>query len=370
MDNDRFDELIKRDEDHTVNDDEQDAFIKSKEQDQNHNQEQPGRQGASQGNGVSKGIMGRLKGQNLMLVLALALGVALIVLVTGGWLATIFFGISGGQSSSTSVKDSMPAYNLEESGNSAPQTTIADESGAEVTNGVAGSEVQFDPSKIIYTGNISLYTDDYQGTFLKIRDYAVKLEGFVQESNSSYIDSAQNTVIDSGYMSIRVPAEKFGEAMEQIQEYGSPVSSGTNSTNISQQYQDIKGQLDSLKIQEERLVSYLTKAGNITDMLAIESELNRVRTEIDSRTTIIKNWDKEVAYSTIYVSITEKEIATGSVKSPFSDMLQKISEGFITSINLLLNMLAGLIVWVFRLIPFAVVLGAGYFIYTRIRKKK
>jgi type III secretory pathway lipoprotein EscJ len=238
------------------------------------------------------------------------------------------------------------------------------------TTPAVSSDVQFDITKIIYSGNISLYTDDYKSTLAKIGEYAVKIGGFVQDSNSSYIDKTQNTVVNSGYITIRVPAAKYEEAMNEIQKYGSPISSSTNSTNIFQQYQDVKGQLDNLKIEEQRLLGYLTKAGNIQDLLSIESELNRVRTEIDNRTTIIKNWDKEIAYSTISVSVYEKKLSTSTVKSPFSDILQKIKEGFITSINLLLIMLAELIVWIFRLIPFAAVLGAAYFIYSRFRKKK
>jgi len=192
----------------------------------------------------------------------------------------------------------------------------------------------------------------------------------VQSSSSSYIDKTKNTTINSGYLTIRVPSEKFQEAMKEIQKYGTTVNASTNSDNISQQYQDIKGQLDNLKIQEEKLQGYLAKAENIQDLLAIETELNRVKTEIDSRTTLLNNWDKEISYSTIYVSVTENKLATSTVKSPFSDILQQIKEGFIGSINLLLNMTAWLIVFVVRLLPFAVIFGAGYFTYRKFFRKK
>ncbi|MEQ8197809.1 MAG: DUF4349 domain-containing protein [Clostridiaceae bacterium] len=266
----------------------------------------------------------------------------------------------------STVYDSSKAISGEASSGAPDNSQSSTGTTAEAT----GSDVEFDISKIIYSGNISLYTDDYKGTFAKIGEYAVNVGGFIQNSNSSYIDKTQNILLSSGYITIRVPAAKFDEAMKEIQNYGSPISTSRNSMNISQQYQDIKGQLDSLKIQEERLLEYLKKADKIQDMLSIESELNRVRTQIDNKTTMIKNWDKEVAYSTIYVSVTEKKLATSTVKSPFEDMLQKIKEGFIASVNLLLNILAGLIVWIFKIIPFAAILGAAYFIYTRVRKKK
>ena len=117
------------------------------------------------------------------------------------------------------------------------------------------------------------------------------------------------------------------------------------------------------------MLEYLKQATNVTDMLAIESELNRVRTEIDSLTTTIKNWDTEMAYSTIYISLYEKRLSATSVNSPFSEIFTKIGEGFVTSINLILYIVAFLIVLIFRLIPFAAIAGLGFFIFWRIRKK-
>jgi len=238
------------------------------------------------------------------------------------------------------------------------------------TGNITVSDSGFDISKIIYSGNISLYTDDYMGTFEKISVYAASVGGFVQSSSSSYIDMTQNTKVNSGYLTIRVPAEKFQEAMKEIQKYGTTANASTNSDNISQQYQDIKGQLENLKIEEERLQGYLSKAENIQDLLAIETELNRVKTEIDSRTTMLNNWDKEISYSTINVSVTEKKLATSTVKSPFSDIFQQIKEGFIGSINLLLNITAWMIVFIVRLLPFAAVFGVGYLIYRGFFRKK
>ncbi|GIM30297.1 hypothetical protein CPJCM30710_29630 [Clostridium polyendosporum] len=298
-----------------------------------------------------------------------AAGIVILFIIAGLIITNVFFRIEGRGATSTN-NSTVYDYDKGVSGESSSGTVNKNESSTGTTAGVMGSDVEFDITKIIYSGNISLYSDDYKSTFAKIGEYAVNIGGFVQNSSSSYADKVQNTVVNSGYITIRVPAVKFEEAMKEIQKYGSPISTSTQSTNISQQYQDIKGQLDNLKIQEERLLEYLKKAEKIQDMLSIESELNRVRTEIDYRTTMIKNWDKEVVYSTIYVSVTEKKLATSTVKSPFSDILPKIKKGFIASINCLLNIFAELIVWIFRLIPFAAVLGAAYFIYTRSRKKK
>lgn len=265
--------------------------------------------------------------------------------------------------------------NSESSKTTANESVVTDQSGGETASAVPGSEgaananVPFDTSKIIYAGNISLYAEDYQIAFDKISGYAKELGGFVQDSGSNYVSEDADIQANSGYITIRVPAEKFSEAMTQIQTFGSPISSNVSSTNISQQYQDAQSQLNNLKIEEGRLLEYLKQAANITDLLAIETELNRVRTEIDNLTTTIKNWDTEMAYSTIYVSLYEKQLSSTTVNSPFSEILTKIGEGFVTSINLILQVIAFLIVLIFRLIPFAIIAGLGFLIFIKIRKK-
>ncbi|NTW72841.1 MAG: DUF4349 domain-containing protein [Eubacteriaceae bacterium] len=301
-----------------------------------------------------------------------AAGLLILILIAMPVLTSLLFTITG--RSTSNDNGVAPDYSEGVQDGSSGGVKDEDTGGGTGTDGkttdVTGSDAPFDISKIIYSGNISLYTEDYKGTFSKIEKYAITIGGFVQAASSSYIDKVENSVINSGYITIRVPAAKFNEAMKEIEKYGEAISSSTNSTNISQQYQDIKGQLESLTIQEERLLEYLTKADKIQDMLSIESELNRVRTEKDYRTTLINNWDKEISYSTIYVAVYEKELSTNTVKSPFSDMLQKIKEGFIGSINFLLNVIAELIVWIFKLLPFAVILGVAYFILNKYRNKK
>ncbi|WP_373482401.1 DUF4349 domain-containing protein [Acetobacterium sp.] len=263
----------------------------------------------------------------------------------------------------------------ENSKSAADESMVSDQATGETANAApvpeatANASVPFDTSKIIYTGNISLNTEDYQNTFERISSYAAELGGFVQDSGSNYASEQAGVQANSGYLTIRVPSDKFSEAMTQIQTWGSPISANVNSTNISQQYEDVQARLNNLRIEEGRLLEYLKQATNITDMLAIESELNRVRTEIDSLTTTIKNWDTEMAYSTIYVSLYEKRLSSTTVSSPFSEIFTKIGEGFVTSINVLLYIIAFLVVLIFRLIPFAAIAGLGFFIFIKIRKK-
>lgn len=297
-----------------------------------------------------------------------------LIFLAGVFAAGLFFIDGRGE---MAVEDSVgvPGY---DKGNSedyapSPESPMAPEGqGGGSGSGTMDSGAMFDVDKIIYTGSISLSSEDYKGTLIKIVEHVKANGGFVQDSNSYFMDESQGRESNSGSITIRVPAEKFESTMEELQTYGEPLNTSVNSTNISQQYRDIKGQLENLKIQESRLMEYLRTAEKLQDMLAIESELNRVRTEMDYRTTLIKNWDVEIAYSTIYVSVYERKLATTQVTSPFGDMLEKIRESFIASLNYLLYLMSQAILWFFRLIPFAVIglVIVGVILLVRRNQKK
>ncbi|KAF0091928.1 MAG: hypothetical protein FD141_112 [Fusobacteria bacterium] len=244
-----------------------------------------------------------------------------------------------------------------------------DSKGIADDNLVPKTDSDFSQDKIIRNGKIDLFTDDYQNTVDKITSYVTGLDGFIQSSNDGYVDSNKLAYGSSGFMVVRVPSVKFMDSMEEIKSYGRPTDSSTNTENITGTYKDLESELKSFKIEEERLLTYLTKAEKIEDMLTIEKELTRVRTEINSRASILNNYDKLVAFSTITINLTESKSATGNIDSPFSDFGLKISSGFAASINLMLNILAGLILILIRLLPFLIIVGVALLILWFFKKK-
>lgn len=237
-------------------------------------------------------------------------------------------------------------------------------------NLVPKTDSDFSMDKIIRNGRINLFTEDYQNTVDKITAYVIASGGFIQSTNDGYRDSNNMAYGSSGFMVVRVPSASFMDAMEEIKSYGRPVGSSTDTENITGTYKDVESELKSLRIEEERLLTYLSKAEKIEDMLTIEKELTRVRTEINSRVSILNNYDKMVAFSTITINLTESKSATGNIESPFSDFGLKISSGFASSINLLLNIIAGLILVIIRLLPFLVIVGLVLLVIRLVIKKK
>ena len=291
----------------------------------------------------------------------------ILLILSFGFIGFFMFGCS----SSQGISDSSAGTNKEMS--VSDDTSVSETNDSDTVDNSNTISENFDSSKIIYTGQAYLYVEDYQKAMTEIEDYIKSIGGFIENLNSTTIDTNSNSVVNEGYMTIRVPKDKFDDFKKKLDDFGNVTNISVNATNISQEYQDVQGQLESLRIQEDRLLEYLNKATNIQEMLEIEQELNRVRTEIESRVSMIENWDQNVAYSTFTLTITESKLESVSIDSPFTDIGNKVKNSFSTSVNILMNIISGLIVVFFFLLPYLIILGIIVlivWIIVKIVKKK
>ncbi|MBF7096535.1 DUF4349 domain-containing protein [Alkalibacter mobilis] len=326
---------------------------------------------------LKKGVMkeidkGRMKKVNYRKYFPIAAGLILVLFLITPFLKTFLFGSMANQDSAENGGE--PAYDYDyDYGDDGKDSDSGGEESRDDSGITLDMAESFDVSKIIYTGSMNLYTEEYQDTMEKIEVYIKSIGGFIQESSSNYYDSSDGEITKSGYVLLRVKSVDFEAAMDTIESYGEAQNSNIRTTNITRQYQDIKGELDSYLIQQERLLEYLEKAEKIEDMLAIEDQLSRVRNEINYRTTMINNWDTQIAYSTIQVNVYEKEVPTTKVKSPFENFGFRIKEAFVQSINSLLIFTSNLLVVLTSLLPYILLIGIlgliGLLIFKNRHKK-
>ncbi len=239
------------------------------------------------------------------------------------------------------------------------------------------SEAETYERKIITSGSISLEVTDFDNKMESIADLAERNGGYVE---SSYVDNIINHEADgksdklkTGNITLRLPAARFGSAVEEIKTMGEVINQNTNSIDISEQYYDTATRIDNLTVQENRLRELISKAQNVDEILKIENELNRVRSEIELMSTDIKRWDKQISLSTLYVNL--REIKAGKLESVnVPTVWTKAYNGFVGTINSILRGGEKLFVFIVSAIPYLIILAVltviGYIVYKKRFKKK
>ena len=252
-----------------------------------------------------------------------------------------------------------------EAGGGAAETPEPDDSVADYT------------AKIIYTASVSIETTEFDKAVAALENQVQKIGGFVESSNvtgdTQYNSDGTTTVVNRwAYYTVRIPCDHFESFLHETEGFGNVTSTSRDAQNVTSAYTDYEARLSSLNTQEERLLDMLSKSTDVETLIALEQRLSDVRYEIESIERNLRNYDAQIRYSTIDLTIREVELYTPTVpiRRSFGEKLEiALSDGWTQFMRGTQNLLLGLAASLPALI-LLLVLAAVVIICIRIRVKK
>ena len=237
----------------------------------------------------------------------------------------------------------------------------------------SGSETPAeDPEKIIYSGDATVETTEFDKSIAALEAMIEKEGGFIQSSSvngSNYYDSARGyTSRRSASYTLRVPSGKFSDIMSRLSTFGNVPYTYTYTENVTAQYYDVQARLQALQAQETRLVEMMKLAETVEDIITIEDKLTDVRYRIDSLQSSLNNWDRRVAYSTLNITVKEVQVYT-------PEKLTKISYGeelwraFTDALKNAGQFFKDLLVSLVSAIPTLAILAALFFLFRPLLRR-
>ncbi|MGI6586486.1 MAG: DUF4349 domain-containing protein [Lutisporaceae bacterium] len=220
---------------------------------------------------------------------------------------------------------------------------------------------------VIRTGNISVNVESVDKAASEIRQMTESSGGYVENSQIDNVTVPKARTYGEDYtakeetqkyanMTVRVPEIRFEDIFNNIKGMGELVSENMSGSDITAEYRDTAARVDNLKIQEQSLQQLMTKAKTVDEILKIETELNRVRTDIDINTGSLKRWDNLVQLSTIHIYMRElKPEELKSVDVP--GLWEKAYQGFIKAVNNVVSGLEKALIALIAAIPYLVMVG-------------
>lgn len=234
-----------------------------------------------------------------------------------------------------------------------------------------------DSRKLIEQGNILLETENFDQIYESITELVSASNGYIQRSESYYRllnREKPDESLKNAYLSIRVPNDRFKDVFEQLKALGVVINQNINVEDVTITYHDMENEALNLEVQEERLREILQKADKVEDILQIENELNRIRTQINNNKTALRNYDQLIALSTIDVQIEEVQESSAKIQASNSGLWSMARNHFIQSINQIIYFGEILFIKLFGMIPVMVVITIvgvpiGLIIY-KIRRRR
>ena len=172
---------------------------------------------------------------------------------------------------------------------------------------------------------------------------------------------------------LRIPSDHFDDATSSIVGLGIPQSRDTTSQDVTEEFVDIERRLANKKRLEERILKLLeNNAGNIKDVIEVETQLARVREDIERMEGRIKYLADNVAMSTITVTAIEQKNYKPEQAPTFGTRIQ---DTFGSSIGAMIDFAQGVVIFVVAVVPwlivFSIIIGGPiFYIWRRMRSPR
>ena len=128
------------------------------------------------------------------------------------------------------------------------------------------------------------------------------------EGKNGFVEQKSDQGESSARLTLRIPSAAFRAAVTTLEELGKVTYRDVRGEDVTEEYVDIDARLKNKLVLRDRLKQLLDKAVDVKDVLAIETELNRVQGDIDSMEGRIKLLKNQVDLATVTLNLERKAV--------------------------------------------------------------
>jgi hypothetical protein len=166
--------------------------------------------------------------------------------------------------------------------------------------------------RVIKTAAITLHLE--VGTF----EHAMQSATVVAASHGGFVASSRSSGDEllSGTVVVRVPADQFEAALNELRALGSVVGEELSGQDVTAQFVDLDARLRNWEAQETVLLGLMQKATTIDDSIKVQRSLEDVQLAIEQLRGQIRMLGDQADFSTITVTLSEVAAPVVPVPAP------------------------------------------------------
>jgi hypothetical protein len=166
---------------------------------------------------------------------------------------------------------------------------------------------------IVRTAGVTLTARDFDQARAGLDDILRRHRGYVGQLNVNTPVGVGRTLTAT----LRVPADQLDATLAELRKLGRVEAESQSGQEITAQYVDLEARLSNGRNTERRLIDVLQqRTGKLADVLAVETELSRVRGEIESMESQRKTLANQVDFATLNATVNEDYKAQLQVVPP------------------------------------------------------
>src|SRR5580704_16717292 len=199
---------------------------------------------------------------------------------------------------------------------------------------------------IARTVTLSIVVKDFGFSRTALDAILARHHGYAASLNAS----TQQNAARSLQASLRIPAGELNAAVAELKSLGQVEKESQNGEEVTQQHADLVARLKNSRETEQRLQAILLqRTGKISDVLAVEQEIARVRGEIEQMEAEQKGLEHRVAFATVDLNLAEEYQA--QINSPSSSTSTRFHNAVVTGYRDALETVIGIVLFFAHVTP-------------------
>jgi hypothetical protein len=190
--------------------------------------------------------------------------------------------------------------------------------------------------KLITSSNLQIRIENLDSGFNKLNE--------IMDKYNSYASSI-SVYENSRYFTLRVPAIKYQNFLDEIMEIGKIVRFNETTEDITLKYYDLESRLNTKRELIVTFQNYLSRANNIEEILSVEKRIAELQAEIDDVGRQFRLLNDLIDYSTINLELLGPISANNYGRKTILEKTKGLMLGFSGYVSTIVVVLLGIIVY-------------------------
>lgn len=226
------------------------------------------------------------------------------------------------------------------------------------------AEISSQEKKVIRTASLSITTTAFDDSLLTLRTLCEVSGGWV-----AYASESSGSSRRTASLTLRIPSAQLDAFLEGAGGAGRVTRREESADDVTESYYDTRTRLETQQALMARLQALVTDAADLSDLLALESQIADTQYQIDSLQSRLNSTDRQVDYATVNVSLRE-ELPSDSITDVEMTLGQRIGHALTTGWDLFTSFLGDTAVFLVAALPFLALAAAAWFIIRLVRRSR
>jgi hypothetical protein len=225
------------------------------------------------------------------------------------------------------------------------------------------------PTSIIYTASLTIRAADVAAAASKATNLIAAAGGYI--SNEQEISTPGRPNSGQVDLELKIPVAQYAATLSQLQTaLGKKVFLSQQAQDVTQQVADVSSRVTSAQAAIRQLRTLLSRAGSVSDLLAVQNEINSQESSLESLLAQQRALAHETSYATVSLTLIGRHVRVVAHHKKSGGFGAGLRGGW----HVLLAVVTGLLTAFGAVLPFlaplALLSGIGYALWRWLARRR